>query len=338
MISLKNIKKTYPNGLTVMEHMNIYIRDGSFTVLVGPSGCGKTTMIRMIAGLEECTEGEIWIDGVNVTKADPGDRGIAMVFQNYALYPHMTVAKNISFGLRNYGYTKSEIKRITSEVLELVGLQDYANVKPSNLSGGQRQRVALARAISKSPKVFLMDEPLSNLDAKLRINMRSELIRMHKKLQSTFIYITHDQVEAMTMGDYIAVMNHGVIMQYGTPDEIYSNPQNIFTARFIGDPGMNISTRADGSYLGFRSAKTHFTKPENFKGMTFFGTISTRERLGDVYHYTIQADTGDEFAVRNEEYFDFNQHVALYITMEDLYAFNQNGDRVQEFVLPEEGC
>ena len=228
MISLKNVKKTYPNGLTVMENMNIDIQDGSFTVLVGPSGCGKTTMIRMIAGLEEVTEGEIWIDDHDVTRVDPGERGIAMVFQNYALYPHMTVAKNISFGLKNYGYGKEETKKITDEVLELVGLQDYANVKPGNLSGGQRQRVALARAISKSPKVFLMDEPLSNLDAKLRVNMRSELIRMHQRLGSTFIYITHDQVEAMTMGDYIAVMKDGVIMQYGTPDEIYTDPQNIF--------------------------------------------------------------------------------------------------------------
>ena len=334
MITLKNIKKTYPNGFTAIEHLNLTIEDGSFTVLVGPSGCGKTTMVRMIAGLEDCTEGEIWIDGANVTHADPGDRGIAMVFQNYALYPHMTVAKNISFGLKNYGYTAPEIKRITAEVLELVGLQDYANVKPGNLSGGQRQRVALARAISKSPKVFLMDGPLSNLDAKLRGNMRSELIRLHQQLKSTFIYITHDQVEAMTMGDYIAVMDKGVIMQYGTPDEIYSDPQNIFTARFIGDPGMNIATRPDGAFWGFRSARASFRKPDGFDGISFSGAISTRERLGDIYHYTIQSETGDEFAVRNAGFFDYSQRVELYIQKEHLYAFDAQGNRVPDFTLP----
>ena len=335
MISLKNVKKTYPNGLTVMENMNIDIQDGSFTVLVGPSGCGKTTMIRMIAGLEEVTEGEIWIDDHDVTRVDPGERGIAMVFQNYALYPHMTVAKNISFGLKNYGYGKEEAKKITDEVLELVGLQDYANVKPGNLSGGQQQRVALARAISKSPKVFLMDEPLSNLDAKLRVNMRSELIRMHQRLGSTFIYITHDQVEAMTMGDYIAVMKDGVIMQYGTPDEIYTDPQNIFTARFIGEPGMNIAKRPDGMSWGFRSAKVQFQEPSDFHGCVFHGTVLTRERLGDIYHYTISGENGDEYAVRSVAYFDFNEKVSMYIRQEDLYLFDANGDRVRELDLPQ---
>ena len=335
MISLKNVKKTYPNGLTVMENMNIDIQDGSFTVLVGPSGCGKTTMIRMIAGLEEVTEGEIWIDDHDVTRVDPGERGIAMVFQNYALYPHMTVAKNISFGLKNYGYGKEEAKKITDEVLELVGLQDYANVKPGNLSGGQRQRVALARAISKSPKVFLMDEPLSNLDAKLRVNMRSELIRMHQRLGSTLIYITHDQVEAMTMGDYIAVMKDGVIMQYGTPDEIYTDPQNIFTARFIGEPGMNIAKRPDGMSWGFRSAKVQFQEPSDFHGCVFRGTVLTRERLGDIYHYTISGENGDEYAVRSVAYFDFNEKVSMYIRQEDLYLFDANGDRVRELDLPQ---
>jgi len=335
VISLKNVKKTYPNGLTVMENMNIDIQDGSFTVLVGPSGCGKTTMIRMIAGLEEVTEGEIWIDDHDVTRVDPGERGIAMVFQNYALYPHMTVAKNISFGLKNYGYGKEETKKITDEVLELVGLQDYANVKPGNLSGGQRQRVALARAISKSPKVFLMDEPLSNLDAKLRVNMRSELIRMHQRLGSTFIYITHDQVEAMTMGDYIAVMKDGVIMQYGTPDEIYTDPQNIFTARFIGEPGMNIAKRPDGMSWGFRSAKVQFQEPSDFHGCVFRGTVLTRERLGDIYHYTISGENGDEYAVRSVAYFDFNEKVSMYIRQEDLYLFDANGDRVRELDLPQ---
>lgn len=334
LIELVDVSKDYEGDLA-LEHVNLYINDGEFLTLLGPSGCGKTTMIRMIAGLEEVTEGEIWIDDHDVTRVDPGERGIAMVFQNYALYSHMTVAKNISFGLKNYGYGKEEAKKITDEVLELVGLQDYANVKPGNLSGGQRQRVALARAISKSPKVFLMDEPLSNLDAKLRVNMRSELIRMHQRLGSTFIYITHDQVEAMTMGDYIAVMKDGVIMQYGTPDEIYTDPQNIFTARFIGEPGMNIAKRPDGMSWGFRSAKVQFQEPSDFHGCVFRGTVLTRERLGDIYHYTISGENGDEYAVRSVAYFDFNEKVSMYIRQEDLYLFDANGDRVRELDLPQ---
>ena len=335
-ISCQHIYKIYPGATAPsVTDFNLEIQDKEFIIFVGPSGCGKSTTLRMIAGLEEISKGEMYIGGRLINDVPPKDRDIAMVFQNYALYPHMTVAKNISFGLKNYGYGKEEAKKITDEVLELVGLQDYANVKPGNLSGGQRQRVALARAISKSPKVFLMDEPLSNLDAKLRVNMRSELIRMHQRLGSTFIYITHDQVEAMTMGDYIAVMKDGVIMQYGTPDEIYTDPQNIFTARFIGEPGMNIAKRPDGMSWGFRSAKVQFQEPSDFHGCVFRGTVLTRERLGDIYHYTISGENGDEYAVRSVAYFDFNEKVSMYIRQEDLYLFDANGDRVRELDLPQ---
>lgn len=333
-IKLEHLTKRFGDTVAVND-LSITLESGKLIALLGPSGCGKTTTLNMISGILPVSGGSIFFDDRDVTSLPPEKRGIGLVFQNYALYPHMTVAKNISFGLKNYGYGKEEAKKITDEVLELVGLQDYANVKPGNLSGGQRQRVALARAISKSPKVFLMDEPLSNLDAKLRVNMRSELIRMHQRLGSTFIYITHDQVEAMTMGDYIAVMKDGVIMQYGTPDEIYTDPQNIFTARFIGEPGMNIAKRPDGMSWGFRSAKVQFQEPSDFHGCVFRGTVLTRERLGDIYHYTISGENGDEYAVRSVAYFDFNEKVSMYIRQEDLYLFDANGDRVRELDLPQ---
>ena len=220
-IILKDIKKSYSNKTTVIENLNLEIEDGSFTVLVGPSGCGKSTTLRMVAGLEDITSGELYIGDENVTKVEANKRGISMVFQNYALYPHMSVKENIEFGLKNNKVKKEERNRLISEVSSIVGLDEYLNRKPSDLSGGQRQRVALARAMVKTPKVFLMDEPLSNLDAKLRNQMRSELIQLHKRLKSTFVYVTHDQVEAMSMADKIVIMNKGKIMQQDSPKEIY---------------------------------------------------------------------------------------------------------------------
>ena len=239
-IILKDIKKSYSNKTTVIENLNLEIEDGSFTVLVGPSGCGKSTTLRMVAGLEDITSGELYIGDENVTKVEANKRGISMVFQNYALYPHMSVKENIEFGLKNNKVKKEERNRLISEVSSIVGLDEYLNRKPSDLSGGQRQRVALARAMVKTPKVFLMDEPLSNLDAKLRNQMRSELIQLHKRLKSTFVYVTHDQVEAMSMADKIVIMNKGKIMQQDSPKEIYKNPKNVFVAQFIGNPAMNI--------------------------------------------------------------------------------------------------
>lgn len=241
-ISLKKKKKLNKDlleGKKAVNNVSIKIPTGSFTILVGPSGCGKTTLLRMIAGLEEITSGTIKIGDIDVTNLEPGDRGLAMVFQNYALYPHMTVKENIEFGLLNARIPKFEIKERVSESLKIVGLEEYQDRKPANLSGGQRQRVALARAISKTPQCFLMDEPLSNLDAKLRVQMRSEIIKITERLGITTIYVTHDQIEAMTMASRIVVMKDGYIQQVGTPKDIYDNPNNIFVGGFIGTPPMN---------------------------------------------------------------------------------------------------
>lgn len=237
-VVLKNLTKTFKNVVAV-NNVNLEIQDKEFLVLVGPSGCGKTTALRMIAGLEEVTEGEIYIGDRLVNDVSPKDRDIAMVFQNYALYPHMSVYDNMAFGLKLRKVPKDQIKQRVAEVAELLGLSDLLNRKPKQLSGGQRQRVALGRAIVREPKVFLMDEPLSNLDAKLRVQTRAELIKLHRRLGITTIYVTHDQVEAMTMGDRIAVMKDGVIQQVDTPLGLYNHPANMFVAGFIGTPSMN---------------------------------------------------------------------------------------------------
>ncbi len=225
--------------VTALNDINLHIQDREFLVLVGPSGCGKTTALRIIAGLEDPTEGNILIDGRVVNDVPPKDRDIAMVFQSYALYPHMTVFDNMAFGLKLRRVPKEEIKRRVYEAAEMLGIQDLLDRYPRQLSGGQRQRVAVGRAIVRQPKVFLFDEPLSNLDAKLRVQTRAELSRLHKRLQTTFVYVTHDQVEAMTMADRIAVMNQGVIQQVDTPQKVYDEPANLFVAGFIGSPAMN---------------------------------------------------------------------------------------------------
>ena len=237
-IQLKNVKKQFDKDV-VIENLNLEIADGSFTVLVGPSGCGKSTTLRMITGLDDPTEGDIYIDGQKVNDITPGKRDIAMVFQNYALYPTMTVRQNISFGLENKKVPKEERERRVKEICEIVGLTEYLDRKPSKLSGGQRQRVAIGRAIVREPKVFLMDEPLSNLDAKLRNQMRAEIIKLRQKIDTTFIYVTHDQTEAMTLGDRIVIMRDGFIQQIGTPQEVFDHPANLFVAGFIGTPQMN---------------------------------------------------------------------------------------------------
>ena len=223
-----------------VDGLTLTIPHGSFTVLVGPSGCGKTTLLRMIAGLEEITEGEIRMGDINITNLEPGDRGLAMVFQNYALYPHMTVRENIEFGLVNARLPRFEIRERVQKALDIVGMGEYADRRPGRISGGQRQRVALARAISKMPECFLMDEPLSNLDAKLRNQMRAEIIKLREKIDTTFVYVTHDQVEAMTLGDRIVIMRDGFIQQIGTPQEVFNHPANLFVAGFIGTPQMNL--------------------------------------------------------------------------------------------------
>ncbi|MBQ3642788.1 sn-glycerol-3-phosphate ABC transporter ATP-binding protein UgpC [bacterium] len=237
-VELKNIVKIYDKK-KIIDNVSLTVKDKEFLVLVGSSGCGKSTILRMIAGLEDITEGEIFIDGKCVNNIHPKDRDIAFVFQNYALYPHMSVYDNIAFPLKMRKMNKKEIDEKVKEAAQILNLSELLNRKPKQLSGGQRQRVALGRAIVRNPKVFLMDEPLSNLDAKLRVKMRAEIKKLHQKLQTTFIYVTHDQTEALTMGDRIAVIDKGVIQQLGTPDEVYNNPVNKFVGGVLGSPSMN---------------------------------------------------------------------------------------------------
>ena len=238
-ITLKNIVKTYPGGVNVVPDLNLEIEDKEFIILVGPSGCGKSTTLRMIAGLEEVTDGELYIGGKLMNNVAPKDRDIAMVFQSYALYPHMTVYKNMAFGLLQRKVPKDEIDKAVRRAAKILDLEAYLSRKPKALSGGQRQRVALGRAIVRDPKVFLLDEPLSNLDAKLRAQMRTEISKLHQRLGTTFIYVTHDQTEAMTMGTRIVVMKDGIIQQVDTPQNLYDKPCNEFVAGFIGSPQMN---------------------------------------------------------------------------------------------------
>ena len=238
-LDLKNVTKIYPNGTKAVHETSLSIEEGEFMVFVGPSGCGKSTLLRMVAGLEEITEGEITLDGNLINEVDPSERDIAMVFQNYALYPHMNVYNNLAYGLKNRGIDKKDIEQKVNEAAKLLQISDYLERKPSMLSGGQRQRVAMGRAIVRNPKIFLFDEPLSNLDAKLRIQMRLEIKKLQQKVGVTSIFVTHDQTEAMTLADKLAVINNGVIEQLATPIEIYNNPKSLFVAGFIGSPQMN---------------------------------------------------------------------------------------------------
>src|SRR5215217_3695522 len=248
-ITLDHLTKRYPDGFEAVKDMSLAVEDGEFVILVGPSGCGKSTALRMVAGLEDITAGELRIGDEVVNDRAPKDRDIAMVFQNYALYPHMSVRENMGFALKLRGMDKAEIDSKVREAARILDLEQHLDRKPSQLSGGQRQRVAMGRAIVRDPKAFLMDEPLSNLDAKLRVQMRTEVSRIQQRLGTTTIYVTHDQVEAMTLGDRVAVMRGGVIQQVGTPMELYNNPLNLFVAGFIGSPAMNFmpATVQDGT-------------------------------------------------------------------------------------------
>jgi multiple sugar transport system ATP-binding protein len=251
-IELDQVTKVYANGVKAVNAVELEIRDGEFVVLVGPSGCGKSTLLRMIAGLEDVTEGSILIDGDDVTELSPQKRDIAMVFQNYALYPHMTVRDNLAYGLKLRKMPKAEWQRRVDEVAKTLGLDDLLQRKPAALSGGQRQRVAMGRAIVREPKAFLMDEPLSNLDAKLRVSMRAELAKLHERLRVTTVYVTHDQIEAMTLGERVAVLRDGILQQVDTPQRLFRNPANLFVAAFIGSPSMNlVDARLDGSTVSF---------------------------------------------------------------------------------------
>lgn len=272
-VKLINVSKIYDNNVVAVKDVTFTVEDKEFVVLVGPSGCGKTTTLRMIAGLEEISKGELYIDNILVNNVPAKDRDIAMVFQNYALYPHMTVFENMAFGLKIRKLPKDEIKKRVEEAARILGIENFLDRKPKQLSGGQRQRVAVGRAIVRKPKVFLFDEPLSNLDAKLRVQMRTEISKLHQRLEATMIYVTHDQTEAMTMGDRIVVMKDGVVQQIDTPLNLYNKPINKFVAGFIGSPAMNFIEGKiyleDG--LKFISSKNGLTFKlnsgvENFKG------------------------------------------------------------------------
>jgi|tagenome__1003787_1003787.scaffolds.fasta_scaffold20904259_3 multiple sugar transport system ATP-binding protein len=249
-ITFNGVWKRYPDGFEAVKDMNLEVSDGEFMILVGPSGCGKSTALRMVAGLEEITDGELVIGGERVNELAPRDRDIAMVFQNYALYPHMTVRDNMGFALKLAKVSKSEIDRKVNEAASILELEPHLERKPANLSGGQRQRVAMGRAIVRDPKAFLMDEPLSNLDAKLRVQMRTQVARIQQQLKTTTVYVTHDQTEAMTLGDRVAVMRAGIIQQVATPKVLYETPANLFVAGFIGSPAMNfVPARLDGDVI-----------------------------------------------------------------------------------------
>lgn len=333
-IILKDICKSF-GETAVVKHVDLTIEDGAFSVIVGPSGCGKSTILRMIAGLEQPTSGEIWISGKCVNYVPPGKRDIAMVFQNYAIYPTMCVRDNIEFGLKNRRVPKEERDSLIGDVSEIVGLTEYLGRKPSELSGGQRQRVALARAMVKKPSVFLMDEPLSNLDAKLRNQMRSELIQLHDRLGTTFIYVTHDQVEAMSMGNKIVIMNQGEIMQVGKPMTVYHCPENIFSAQFIGTPPMNILA-AEGLHdavccppgcrsVGFRPERISLDR-ECGEALVLPAVVQTRELLGAEAVYTFESEAGKIQMKNYSEYLpEPGEKVNLIIERKHLFFFDGSG-------------
>ena len=277
-VVLENVCKRYESGSVAVSNVSLTVRDGEFLVLVGPSGCGKSTTLRMVAGLEEMTSGSIHIGGRCVNNLPPKDRDIAMVFQNYALYPHMTVFENMAFGLKLRHVPRREIQARVNDAAEILGLQEYMKRLPKQLSGGQRQRVAVGRAIVRKPKVFLFDEPLSNLDAKMRVEMRGEITRLHRRLGATMIYVTHDQVEAMTMSDRIVVMDRGVVQQCDRPLEVYRQPANLFVAGFVGTPPMNLVK--DGQrIMGFRPESLLICELSDPKA-TLTGAVDVVEPMG----------------------------------------------------------
>ena len=326
-IKLEHINKTYGKDVIIPD-LNLEIEDGSFTVLVGPSGCGKSTTLRMIAGLETPSSGRIFIDDTDIGVLPPGKRDIAMVFQNYALYPTMTVRQNIEFGLENKKIPKEERRKLVEEISETVGLTPYLDRKPSKLSGGQRQRVALARAMVKKPKVFLMDEPLSNLDAKLRTQMRVELIQMHERLKTTFVYVTHDQVEAMSMADDIVLMKDGYIVQQSNPRELYNNPNCIYAAQFIGTPQMNVvdNILPQGMKLGFRPEKMYLQEiPEEH--IRIRADIVTKEMLGAETIYSLDSRYG-RLTAKSEFEAEDDKVLSLSVPFSAMYLFDQEGKRI----------
>lgn len=345
-IEFKNICKKYAgNSKNSVTDFNLNIEEKEFIAFVGPSGCGKSTTLRMMAGFEEISSGELYIDGTLMNEVAPADRGISMVFQNYALYPHMTVEKNISYGLKNMKVPEKEIKEKVDWAIDILGLEEYRYRKPKNLSGGQRQRVALGRAIVKNQKVFLMDEPLSNLDAKLRVSMRNEISKLHRKLGCTTVYVTHDQVEAMTMADRIVIMKDGVVQQVGKPMELYEHPANRFVAGFIGSPQMNFyDVDVENDQIVFSDGK-RITLPENIiqklegRSKVTMGIrgedIKFDEANLDLYKDSKQKviiDNTEIMGNENNIYFEFAGNVS--VARVSKYEVSQIGDEVEFVFMP----
>jgi len=329
-ISLKQVTKNF--GVTeVIPPLDLEIENGEFVVFVGPSGCGKSTLLRLIAGLEDVTSGVVAIDGNDATRLPPAKRGLAMVFQSYALYPHMSVRKNIAFPLKMAGLDAAERDRRVNAAASVLNLTDYLDRRPGQLSGGQRQRVAIGRAIVREPGAFLFDEPLSNLDAALRVNMRLEISELHQNLKTTMIYVTHDQVEAMTMADKIVVLNAGRIEQVGSPMELYRNPRNLFVAGFIGSPKMNFITGAEAESRG---AATVGVRPEHFSlsdgGGAWTGNVGVAEHLGSDTFVHVHVDGIGTLTVRTEgdNNLRYGDAVSLTPNADRIYRFDGEGRAV----------
>jgi multiple sugar transport system ATP-binding protein len=330
-IRLEQVTKSF-NAVVVIPRVDLEIADGEFVVFVGPSGCGKSTLLRLIAGLEDVSGGRVVIDGADATRLPPAQRGLAMVFQSYALYPHMSVYKNIAFPLKMAGSEPAAIDRKVRAAAQTLNLTEYLNYKPGQLSGGQRQRVAIGRAIVREPKAFLFDEPLSNLDAALRVNMRLEITELHQSLKTTMIYVTHDQVEAMTMADRIVVLRAGNVEQVGSPLDLYRAPRNLFVAGFIGSPQMNL---IQGTEAEKRGAKTIGVRPEHVRAShdagDWVGTVSVAEHLGSdtILHVpvegvgTIKARVEGEFGLRH------GQKAHLTPDPTKIHRFDANGNTLE---------
>ncbi|MCL2045597.1 MAG: ABC transporter ATP-binding protein [Oscillospiraceae bacterium] len=325
-ISLRSISKVYPGNVTAVKECNLEISDKEFVILVGPSGCGKSTTLRMIAGLEDISDGELYIGDRLVNDVPPKDRDIAMVFQNYALYPHMTVYKNMAFGLEMRKMAKDDIEKRVREAAKVLDIEHLLDRKPKALSGGQRQRVALGRAMVRQPAVFLLDEPLSNLDAKLRTSMRTELIKLHKQLETTFIYVTHDQTEAMTMGDRIVVMNDGLVQQVDSPNVLYNSPCNIFVAGFIGSPQMNFldaSVVSDDKAYSLQTGGYSLLIPEGRFGNSISQYVGKEVTIGirpeDIYddEASLSLHSESSFKAKVEVSEQLGSDVYLHLSFED---------------------
>lgn len=338
-VVLKNLVKSYDGKKNIIDNINLEINDKEFIVLVGSSGCGKSTILRLISGLEDITDGEILIDGKVVNNVHPKDRDIAFVFQSYALYPHMSVYDNIAFGLKMRKYDKKTIDEKVREVAKSLNLEELLDRKPRQLSGGQRQRVALGRAIVRQPKVFLMDEPLSNLDANLRVQMRSEIKKLHQKLQTTFIYVTHDQTEALTMGDRIVVLDKGKIQQADTPNQIYNNPKNKFVAGFIGQMNFIDTVVENGK---FKLEGVEYTTDKNIEGKVTVAIRAEKMINGNnlisvpvdivemtggeriVYFYI----NGSKCTAKVPLDYEFNENITIKPDIKDMYFFNSDNGEI----------